>query len=427
MAVQSTTILDPLFRQYDDKKLKPLFARSDGFLKEIKKFASVVNVNQKGKVDTNHIRTHAGTSFSGPAPDYPVGASFVFDQYHKYAVNQTRTLQIDDMTFDDLQRGGENSLWSVGQMIQELVASLGEDRSQHFAQGNGTGAKATLTGSSTTTLLYGYTAPGGAAHKSHGTQQLYPDVVYDILTSAGALAHASHEDVTFSTVDYVNNTATPSSALGAAPANNSIVVTANSYNYGVRGLPYLISGTKTGMWQGVSVTNKPEHQSVHIDAGGAAISVALHQKLASKMKIRNRGKATYKIIGPPNQNDSYRAIGWNFRRFTSADKAMDLEFDESRYSGNPFMDFFEIDTDRQYVCDMADFEIVQQKEFGIISRNGQVWKEQVGANSTGKGSYYMNYGGADNLYIKTPKAHGVLLNLEVPSDSATVANVFATS
>jgi hypothetical protein len=52
---------------------------------------------------------------------------------------------------------------------------------------------------------------------------------------------------------------------------------------------------------------------------------------------------------------------------------------------------------------------------------------QVGANSTGKGSYYMNYGGADNLYIKTPKAHGVLLNLEVPSDSATVANVFATS
>jgi hypothetical protein len=106
---------------------------------------------------------------------------------------------------------------------------------------------------------------------------------------------------------------------------------------------------------------------------------------------------------------------------------MDLEFDESRYSGNPFMDFFEIDTDRQYVCDMADFEIVQQKEFGIISRNGQVWKEQVGANSTGKGSYYMNYGGADNLYIMTPKAHGVLLNLEVPSDSATVANVFATS
>jgi hypothetical protein len=39
----------------------------------------------------------------------------------------------------------------------------------------------------------------------------------------------------------------------------------------------------------------------------------------------------------------------------------------------------------------------------------------------------MNYGGADNLYIMTPKAHGVLLNLEVPSDSATVANVFATS
>ena len=60
MAVQSTTILDPLFRQYDDKKLKPLFARSDGFLKEIKKFAKTVNVNQKGKVDTNHIRTHAG-------------------------------------------------------------------------------------------------------------------------------------------------------------------------------------------------------------------------------------------------------------------------------------------------------------------------------------------------------------------------------
>lgn len=426
MAVQSATSLDALFREYDDKKLKKLFADSDGFLKEVKKYAKTFNVNQKGKVDTNHVRTNVGVSFGGPGMTYPAGAGFLFDQYHKYAVNQTVTLEVNDMTFDDLQKGGENSLWSIQAMLEAELRGLAQDRSQHFAQANGTGAKATLTGSSTTTLLYGYTVPGGAAHKSHGTQQLYTDVVYDILTSAGALADASHENVTFSSVDYVNNTATPSATLGAAPANNSIVVTANSYNYGVRGLPYLISGTKTGMWQGVLVTNKPEHQSVHIDAGGAAISVALHQKLASKMKIRNRGKATYKIIGPPNQNDAYKAIGWNFRRFTSADKSFDLEFDESRYSGNPFMDFFEIDTDRQYVCDMADFEIVQQKEFGVISRNGQVWKEKTGGG-TGEGNYYMNYGGADNLYIGTPKSHGVLLNLEVASDSATVANIYATT
>ena len=426
MAVQSTTILDAVFRAYDERKLRKLFADSDGFLKEVKKFAKTTDINQKGKTDTNHVRTHLGLSFGGPGITYPAGASFLFDQYHKYAMNQVFTLEINDMTYDDLSRKNEDSLWTMQGMLDAAVAGFAQDRSQHFAQANGTGAKATLTGSSTTTLLYGYTVPGGAAHKSHGTQQLYPDVVYDILTSAGALADASHENVTFSSVDYVNNTATPSATLGAAPANNSIVVTANSYNYGLRGLPYLVSGTKTGMWQGTSVTNKPEHQSVHIDAGGAAISVALEQKLASKMKIRNRGKATYKLIGPPNQNDAYRAIGWNFKRFTGDAKSFDLEFDESRYSGNPFMDFFEIDTDRQYSVDMADLEIVQQKMFGIIQRDGLVWRQKIGAG-TGEGSYYMNYGGADNLYINTPKSHGVLLNLEVASDSATVANIYATT
>lgn len=431
MAVQSIGSLDAIFRAYDDKNVKKLFATSDGFMKEVKKYAKVIDVNQKGKTDTNRYRTHAAVKFGGPGMTYAEGVNFKFDQYHAYPVNQEMTLEINDMTWDDLNSSGsrrENALMNIQEMIEAMVEGLTQDRSQHFAGGNGNAAKGTLTGSTTTTSLVFYTSPGGLPNRSFGCQQIYPDVVYDILTSAGAEADASHVNVTFteSQIDYTTNTITLGSALGAAPAAGSILVKADSYNYGVRGLPYLVSGTKTGFWQGTIVTGRPEHQSVHLDASGAAISVALHQKISTKMKIRNRGAKSYKIVGPPNQNDAYRAIGWNFRRFASSDKAFDLEFDESRYNGNPFLDFFEIDSDRQYLLDLADFEIIQSRPFGILNRDGLVWRQKVGSG-TGEGNYYLNYGGADNLKIRTPKSHGVLLNLEVNSDHATVAGQFATT
>lgn len=428
MATNTAAQLDALFIQYHEKVIAPQFPQATPFLNQLKEAGPEWQVNAKGWKSNAYLRQEASNAWGLPGMSFPAGGTTVDKNFYVYRAKFGKSYVIDGSTYNDMKRGSELTLLSERDNINRIMMNAAQEMEQ-AAMGDGLGRKSIIS-SATTTVLTLLTAPNGLNASGFGADELIELGVYDILTSAGALAHASHQAVTFpvGSISRTNNTVTLTTALGAAPAANSIIVYTGSYNMYPAGIRSLIDGARTGYFQGIDASTEPYLNSAKIDASGADISVNLVQNLMVKHIFKNGGETNQRLkaFAAPTQIALYTQGGWNLVRFDSDKKDFNMGFDTASYGGINFQSLVSMDPDCFILCDLSDVRKLVGKKLGVHSEDGLFWRQASGSNSVGSDNWYANWGFEGNYAITQPRKHGILTNLSV-TGMGTQANNFSTS
>lgn len=426
MAVTTAAQLDALFIQYHERVVAPQFPQATPFLNQLKEAGSEWNVTQKGWKANAYLRQEASNKWGLPGFDFPAGQTMVDKNYYVYRAKYAKTHEIDGSTYNDMRAGKEQVILDQAQYLNRLMMSANHEQEQ-AALGDAIGRKAIIS-SATTSVLTLQTTPNGINSSGFGAEFLIEGGVYDILTSAGALAHASHENVTFPEggISRTANSVTLSAALGAAPAANSIIVYADSYNQYPAGLRFLVDGARTGYFQGIDASVEPYLNSAKIDAAGAEISVSFVQNLMVKHVFKNGGEMNMRLkaFASPTQIALYTQGGWNLVRYGSNEKDFNLGFDKASYGGMEFQALVSADPDVFYLVDLSDVRKLVGKKLGPHSEDGLLWRQKSGGAGVGSDNWFVNYGYEGNCAILTPRKHAILTNLAT-TGMATMATHYA--
>lgn len=427
--VNSAVNNDAALYEFADKTLINITELEMPGKKRWRQIAKKVTVNQKGvsKVFQHDVRIKM--KMGAGNMDYPGGSIIDRIRMHAYPVERVMTYEIDRPTYEDYRKGGENTIASIDGDLRTLAKGFGR-LEELFFWGVGDGKLATLAASSTDTILNLDTVSNGTAGKAYGASQLKEGVPYDLISAAGAVIEAGIE-IAAGGINTSTNAVTLTGAMGSgAPAAGTFLVPAGSFNWAPRGMAYMVGTGKTGNWYGIPMSGKPQFQSMGVDANAVAISNNLLEKTLQKLGFR-AGKGvnpSLKIKGSPTQISLYKAPGWNAWRFTdkSAHEEYNTSFKNARYEDSIFEPNPLCDPDRLYFHDERDAIFIEQTAVGIYQvGDAGAWDKKSGANGTGKGVYYCQYGCSDNNLIEHPEWHGVLLDLEVDADNfATVFNYY---
>ncbi len=428
MAVTTAAQLDALFIQYHEKVVEPQFPQVTPLLDQLKTAGKEWEVNQKGWKSNAYLRQEASNKWGLPGMDFPAGQTMVDKNYYVYRAKYAKSHEVDGSTYNDMRQGKDSVIVSQAEYLARLMLSAAVELEQ-AAQGDQLGRKSIIA-SATTTVLTLLTTPNGLNASGFGAEQLIEGGIYDILTSAGALANASHENVTFpeGSINRVANTVTLPTPLGVAPANNSIIVWPDSYNQYPSGLRYLIDGARTGYFQGIDASVEPYLNSAKIDAGGTEISVNFVQNLMVKHIYKNGGDANMKMkaFASPTQIALYTQGGWNMVRFDSEKKDFNLGFDRASYGGINFQSLVSMDPDVFMLVDLSDIRKLVGKKLGPHNEDGLMWRQKSGAAGVGSDNWFINYGMEGNYAIGQPRKHGLLSNLAI-TGMATAATSYGTT
>ena len=427
MATNTAAQLDALFIQYHEKVIAPQFPQATPFLNQLKEAGPEWQVNAKGWKSNAYLRQEASNLWGLPGFSFPAGGTTVDKNYYVYRAKYGKSYVIDGSTYNDLRRGNDSTMLSESANMNRLMMNAAQELEQ-AAMGDGLGRKAIIESASTTVLTL-KTTPNGLNASGFGADELIEQGVYDILTSAGALANPSQQAVTFPEggIDRINNTVTLASAI-TAPAANSIIVYTGSYNMYPAGIRSLIDGARTGYFQGIDASTEPYLNSSKIDASQADISVNLVQNLMTKHIFRNGGqeKMRLKAFAAPTQIALYTQGGWNLVRYDSDKKDFNLGFDTASYGGVNFQSLVSMDPDVFVIADLADFRKLVGKKLEPHQEDGLLWRQSSGSNSVGSDNWYINYGFEGNYAITEPRRHAIITNLSV-TGMATQAKLYSTS
>lgn len=428
MATNTAAQLDAVFIQYHEEVIAPQFPQATPFLNQLKEAGTEWQVNAKGWKANAYLRQEASNAWGLPGMSFPAGGLSVDKNFYVYRAKFGKSYQIDGSTYRDMKMGSKSTLLNEQQNITRIIMNAAQEMEQ-AALGDGLGRKAIISSASTTVLTL-LTTPNGLNASGFGADELIEGGVYDILTSAGATADASHIGVTFpeGSISRTANTVTLTTALGAAPAANSIIVYTGSYNMYPAGLRFLIDGARTGYFQGIDASLEPYLNSAKIAAAGAEISVALVQNLMVKHIFKNGGEKNQKLkcFASPTQIALYTQGGWNLVRYDSDKKDFNMGFDTASYGGMNFESLVTIDPDVFLIVDLSDVRKLVGKKLGVHSEDGLFWRQASGTNSTGSDNLFANWGFEGNYAIMTPKNHGIITALSV-SGMATQASSFSTT
>lgn len=429
MATNTAAQLDALFIQYHEKVISPQFPQATPFLNQLKEAGPEWKVNAKGWKSNAYLRQEASNVWGLPGLSFPVGGTTVDKNFYVYRAVYGKSYVIDGSTYRDMKLGNELTLLNERDNINRIMMNAAHEQEQ-AAMGDGLGRKSIITSGASTTVLPLLTTPNGLNASGFGADELIEGGFYDILTSAGALADASHQNVQFpeGSINRVNNTVTLTTPLGAAPAANSIIVYTGSYNMYPAGIRYLIDGARTGYFQGIDASTEPYLNSPKIDAAQADISTSLVQNLMVKHIFRNGGQETQrlKVFGAPTQIALYTQGGWNLVRYDADKKDFNLGFDTASYGGMQFQSLVSMDPDVLVICDLADIRKLIGMKLGVHSEDGLFWRQASGTNSTNSDNVFANWGYEGNYAIMQPRRHGIIVNLSVQG-MATQANEFSTT
>jgi len=428
MATNTAAQLDALFIQYHEKVVSPQFPQATPFLNQLKEAGPEWKVNAKGWKSNAYLRQEASNVWGLPGLSFPVGGTTVDKNFYVYRAVYGKSYVIDGSTYRDMKLGNELTLLSERDNINRIMMNAAHEQEQ-AAMGDGLGRKSIIE-SATTTVLTLKTTPNGLNASGFGADELIENGFYDILTSSGGLAHASHQNVQFpeGSINRVNNTVTLTTPLGAAPAANSIIVYTGSYNMYPAGIRYLIDGARTGYFQGIDASTEPYLNSAKIDASQADISVSLVQNLMVKHIFRNGGEQNQRLkaFAAPTQIALYTQGGWNLVRYDSDKKDFNLGFDTASYGGVNFQSLVSMDPDVFVFCDLSDIRKLIGMKLGVHSEDGLFWRQASGTNSTNSDNVFANWGYEGNYAIMQPRKHGIITNLSVQG-MATQSNEFSTT
>lgn len=415
--------VDALLTQLQSTEITPQFQRKAIFFSRIKKDTTAEWVNGKGYKLNSAMTPEASNAYVSEGGSNPAGGQ---PEYVNMYVNIVRYRKTGDVTSDlyqDLTKAGSAGEPArltfskhVGEMNANAIRCLEED-----FMGDGSGKKATVGAGSSTTSIVLSTTPAASFGSSKGAQFLIKNGVYDLLDSAGALREAN---ITLAAVTKGSSpTATPAATLGVTPAATDQLVLAGSFNKAPRGVAYFVNND-TGLFQMLSRGSFPELRSPVEDAGNAALSISLVTKIKRKIKYRSteeNGGMGLTILSSYAQSEAYERLGYNLVRIGAREEVFDPTPKKIGHGDSEWLDTPVVDEDRMYFLQMKDFGRLEKRALGFIEDDGMKIRIKSGSNGTGANSWYFVIGWDGNIYINSPKEHGLIKRLSL-NDLATEPN-----
>jgi len=425
--MQTVSSQDAAFQAFIEQDTVNIVDLEAPTFKKLRAALKTVDVNQKGREKT--VTADVRVNFkAGPSNmDYPAGTEYKRDRLKSIPVDQVVTYEIDRATYEDYRKGTRGVLTNMAEEMDLLMRGFVQ-RKEFFLAGDGSGKLGTLAAGSTTTVLNLDIVPTGAHAKAYGVSQFKPQIAYDLFNAADTL-NTANIFVAEGGVNTTTNQLTLTAALAGAPAAGAYLVPNGSFFNLPQGLYSLISGGKTGYWEGITVTNRQEYQSPMVDAGGSEISNSFIERLLQKQSFRNGVgvNSTFKFFASPSLISIYKAAGWNMFRFASKDDTYNTAFKNARYEDSIFEPFPQANPDWMAGVEMSDVVWVKQTDLGPFKgADNMLFRQKQGVSQRGKGEFYMQWGCSDNMTINQPNKHVVARNFDV-GNSATIFNFNSTT
>lgn len=418
------------------RELGNISAQKSPLLTKMMQFANKQEIGPAGfevrQYDVNSVQVKAGPSDM----DFPLRSQFHAGAYRQISTWLYLTYSIDQATKRAYEKGDSKSgaLVNMSGELKMLAEGLGWLRDFYFATGDCSGRLAVVGAGGTTTSVPLVTTWNGTPGRGHGTGMIMPEVTYDevnpttrAVNNTFRISYANRANI-----NRVTNIITPESALANAPVSGNFLVPTGSAFQLPYGLPLLVGGGKTGIWQAKNVTGSYEDQSLQLDAGGGALNNWLLERINAKQRLRagSADDVPFMYITAFAERLEYIRSAWSMFQINNGQgETLDTTVKNARYRGVGFEEFPAVDADRLYACNPSSFTYCEEMPPGIISTDGLVWRQMaaVGATPFGSGRWYTNYGTGYNWMVEDPQNHGVIVNLYVDPNAPTLANYFATT
>lgn len=425
MSVQTEIAQDAVFRSYFMDRQQNVVEQKAPCFNFFWQNTKTLNVSQKGNEQalTNDVQLpiRAGVgSF-----EYPAGVAFERDRFKAFPVEVVSSYEIDTPTYDDYRAGKKEVLVSLEQDINLMQKEFFKFQDILLA-GDGSGVVGTIGTGSTDTILVLDTTANGVHAKAFGVDILKKVVTYDIYNGSTLFVAG----VVFASFDRTANTGTLTAAIGAgAPAAGYKIYPASSRNLFPRGLRYGVQGSKD-YWQGMTATNKPELNSMVLDAQGEIINNLHIERMLQKNAFRDGEgiNKAFKFWCSPSLKSLYKMPGWNMVRYQSGGNGQTLNtsFKDVQYEDSIFKEWRNMDPDCIIGIDPGNVTKIVQKPIGLYDYNGRVWTQAYGSNGRGEGRMYAQFGGRYNWYYENPQDALIAYNFDL-TGAVTRSNYFATT
>jgi hypothetical protein len=261
-----------------------------------------------------------------------------------------------------------------------------------------------------TTGALGTATLGGAL----GASRILVGARLNFYTTAGVI-HIT--GIAVSTVTAVNPT-TGVVTFDSVPTNavvGDVVVWEGSFGMGFHGLAYHVNND-TGTYQGVSRATYTTLKATVVDASGAALSVAMIDRILRSMRVVsgvNIPQDDIVMISHPDQELAYRTLGYALTRTVQAsdNKKLDLGFPMVAHNGLRWKLDNDCPRDRIYFLRLSTFiAFMNRKPDLLIDENGDSLRLKPGS-----GVYAWDYQFemlcSGDIGCLNPLANGVIKNL----------------
>jgi hypothetical protein len=388
--------------------------------------AKKVKVNSKG-LEQNYagavtIQVQGGSIDN----EWAEGGTFKYFRDKIFATHLQTGYEIGQDKYLEYGAGNKDVLVSMAQEIEKVAAEFVKIR-EAIILGDGSGAlcwiKTQAAGSSTTVFQLVTTGDGTHA-KTFGAYYIKPGVQYDLVDPSAATPVQSR--VTFSSVDYVNNTATVGSATIALTngmiTNQTILVMPDTYNNVPKGLRYIYAVDKQGYFQNNDLAGDTNRNTPGLNAAGRSISNSLLRLARDRAIIRREEKPSFKMMLSVAQMALLEAKAEGLFRFAAGTKTYDTSVDDARYKEFTFEVAKHFDADLALGCNLADNVVVERMSIGPIKGpDGELFHIAYGANGRPRGKFHMAYGSYDGMGSETPQNGIQIFNLS-HAGGVTLAN-----
>lgn len=402
-------------------------------LQKIRQFARKQDTGPAGievrQYDYNSIQAKFGPSDM----DYPGRSTFHVGVYRQIATWVALTYAIDQATKQAYDSQNKGALVKMGEELKMLAQGLGWLLDFYLGTSDCSGRLAVVGSGGSTSSIPLVTTWDGTAGKGHGAGMIFAGVTYDEVNPTTRVVNNTFtiSYATRSNINRVTNIITPDSTLTNAPVAGNFLVPTGSAFQAPYGLPLLIAGGKTGIWQGKQMTGSYEDQSMTIDAQASALNNWLLERINAKQRLR-QGSADdipFEILTAFAERLEYIRSAWAMFQINNGQgETLDTTVKNARYRNQMFQEFPVIDADKMFLTNLSDYVECEQMAPGIISTDGLVWRQQAAASTPfGKGAWYTNYGAANNWMIENPGEHASITNLYVDPSAPTLARFYTTT
>lgn len=403
-------------------------------LQKAKQFARKETIGPAGtevrQYDYNSIQAKFGPSDM----DFPGRSQFHVGAYRQISTWVYLTYAIDQATKRAYDSQDKGNLVKMSEELKMLAQGLGWLLDFYFATSDCSGRLAVVSGAPSTASMPLSTTWNGNPANGNGAAMIFAEVDYDevnpttrVVNNTFRIAYADRGNI-----NRITNTITFSPVLANVPVVGNIIVPKGSAFQMPYGLPLLVSGSKTGIWQGKNVTGSYEDQSMTLDAQSSSLNNWVLERINAKQRLR-QGSADdvpYATLTAFAERLEYIRSAWAmFQINNGGGETLDTTVKNARYRGVGFEEFPPICADRLYQVNLADMVECEEQPPGIISTDGQVWRQMAatGGGSYGKGAWYTNYGAAGNWMLENAGNQAVVTNLYVDPNAPTLANYYTST